>query len=181
MRFFFSFRIIEDIRVEESRGQSIDLALSIRGREALRLVDLEDTLVNHHGIAMRGRMLHGRDGKLNEMIYDKIGNNVSFSWKHFQLKFSKKILFRFFNYNFSYSVFIRSAGSTWTKFYWMVSVARNIFWYHKITNQSFRVQRLQKHPRNSETAELLSPSCFKVLRFHDANYDSSKFKLLLPG
>lgn len=62
--------------MEESRGQSIDLALSVRGREALRHVELEDTLVNHHGIAMRGRMLHGRDGKLNEMIYDSVGNNV---------------------------------------------------------------------------------------------------------
>ncbi|XP_043272588.1 kynurenine 3-monooxygenase-like [Venturia canescens] len=68
-----------DIRVEESRGQSIDLALSMRGREALRLVDLEDTLVNHHGIAMRGRMLHDRNGKLSEMIYDKIGNNCIYS------------------------------------------------------------------------------------------------------
>lgn len=58
-------------------GQSIDLALSTRGREALRAVDLEDALVNQHGIAMRGRMLHGKNGRLKEMIYDSVKGNVS--------------------------------------------------------------------------------------------------------
>lgn len=66
-----------DIRVEERRGQSIDLALSIRGREALKLVDLEDEIVNNHGIALRARLLHGKDGSLKEMIYDTVKNNVS--------------------------------------------------------------------------------------------------------
>ncbi|KAK0084876.1 hypothetical protein PV325_006197 [Microctonus aethiopoides] len=64
-----------DIRVEVRRGQSIDLALSIRGREALKLVDLEDEIVNNHGIALRARLLHGKDGSLKEMIYDTVKNN----------------------------------------------------------------------------------------------------------
>ncbi|XP_015121846.1 kynurenine 3-monooxygenase [Diachasma alloeum] len=68
-----------DIRVEESRGQSIDLALSVRGREALKLVGLEDKIVNHHGIAMKGRMLHGKDGSLREMIYDSVKKNCIYS------------------------------------------------------------------------------------------------------
>lgn len=63
--------------MEESRGQSIDLALSVRGREALKLIGLEDKIVNHHGIAMKGRMLHGKDGSLREMIYDSVKKNVS--------------------------------------------------------------------------------------------------------
>ncbi|XP_015589862.1 kynurenine 3-monooxygenase isoform X2 [Cephus cinctus] len=68
-----------DIRVEDSRGQSIDLALSTRGREALREVGLEDLLVNRHGIPMRGRMIHERDGTLREIIYDSVKKNCIYS------------------------------------------------------------------------------------------------------
>ncbi|XP_011311791.1 kynurenine 3-monooxygenase [Fopius arisanus] len=77
-----SIRLYEyrsDIRVEESSGQSIDLALSVRGREALKLVGLEEKIVNHHGIAMKGRMLHGKDGSLREMIYDSVKKNCIYS------------------------------------------------------------------------------------------------------
>ncbi|XP_044011575.1 kynurenine 3-monooxygenase [Aphidius gifuensis] len=68
-----------DIRIKKSQGQSIDLALSIRGREALRLVDVEDKIVNHHGIAMKGRMLHGKNGNLRQMIYDPVNKNQIYS------------------------------------------------------------------------------------------------------
>ncbi|KAI4483594.1 hypothetical protein M0804_007854 [Polistes exclamans] len=68
-----------DIRKEKLIGQSIDLALSTRGREALRAVGLEDALVNQHGIAMKGRMLHGRNGQLKEMIYDSVKGNCIYS------------------------------------------------------------------------------------------------------
>ncbi|KAK9302957.1 hypothetical protein QLX08_005220 [Tetragonisca angustula] len=68
-----------DIRVEDYRGQSIDLALSIRGREALRAVGLEEAVVDHHGIAMRGRMLHNKDGTLREMLYDSVKGNCIYS------------------------------------------------------------------------------------------------------
>lgn len=63
--------------MEDYRGQSIDLALSIRGREALRAVGLEEAVVDHHGIAMRGRMLHNKDGTFREMLYDSVKGNVS--------------------------------------------------------------------------------------------------------
>lgn len=63
--------------MEDSRGQSIDLALSSRGREALRAVGLEEALVDRHGIPMRGRMIHGKDGTLKEIIYDSVKGNVS--------------------------------------------------------------------------------------------------------
>ncbi|XP_076239576.1 kynurenine 3-monooxygenase cn [Calliopsis andreniformis] len=68
-----------DIRVEDYRGQSIDLALSTRGREALRAVDLEEAVVNRHGIAMRGRMIHSKDGSLKEIIYDSVKGNCIYS------------------------------------------------------------------------------------------------------
>ncbi|XP_003703017.1 kynurenine 3-monooxygenase cn [Megachile rotundata] len=64
-----------DVREEDTWGQSIDLALSVRGREALRKVGLEETLLQH-GIPMRGRMLHNKDGKLKEIIYDGKGNCI---------------------------------------------------------------------------------------------------------
>ncbi|OAD56203.1 Kynurenine 3-monooxygenase, partial [Eufriesea mexicana] len=68
-----------DIRVEDSRGQSIDLALSSRGREALRAVGLEEAIVDRHGIAMRGRMIHNKDGTLKEIIYDSVKGNCIYS------------------------------------------------------------------------------------------------------
>ncbi|KAG7213542.1 hypothetical protein KM043_002800 [Ampulex compressa] len=68
-----------DIRVEDSHGQSIDLALSTRGREALRAVGLEEALVDSHGISMRGRMIHDRQGGLKEIIYDIVKGNCIYS------------------------------------------------------------------------------------------------------
>ncbi|KAL7302995.1 hypothetical protein TKK_0004220 [Trichogramma kaykai] len=68
-----------DMRVEVSRGVSIDLALSARGREALRQIDLEDAVVNHHGIAMKGRLLHSKDKGLKEILYDSVHKNCIYS------------------------------------------------------------------------------------------------------
>ncbi|XP_014207547.1 kynurenine 3-monooxygenase [Copidosoma floridanum] len=68
-----------DIRVKSSRGVSIDLALSVRGREALRSVGLEDSVINNHGIAMKGRMIHRKDGTLKEIVYDSVNKNCIYS------------------------------------------------------------------------------------------------------
>ncbi|XP_077269446.1 kynurenine 3-monooxygenase cn isoform X3 [Temnothorax americanus] len=68
-----------DIRMEKSRGQSINLALSFRGREALKAIGLEDILVNRHGTCMRGRMLHDKDGNLKEVLYDSVRRNCIYS------------------------------------------------------------------------------------------------------
>jgi len=65
--------------MEKSRGQSINLALSFRGREALKTIGLEDILVKHHSTCMRGRMLHDKDGNLKEILYDSVKGNVRFS------------------------------------------------------------------------------------------------------
>lgn len=70
----------EDIRVvEEVRGKSINLALSARGRAALREVGLEDNLVKDHGIPMRARMIHGKDQSLSEIPYDPVNKNSIYS------------------------------------------------------------------------------------------------------
>lgn len=53
------------------------MALSVRGREALRAVGLEEVVVDHHGIAMRGRMIHNKNGSLKEILYDGVNQNVS--------------------------------------------------------------------------------------------------------
>lgn len=68
---------VSDIRTVDCWGQSIDLALSVRGREALRAVGLEEVVVDHHGIAMRGRMIHNKNGSLKEILYDGVNQNVS--------------------------------------------------------------------------------------------------------
>ncbi|XP_046737515.1 kynurenine 3-monooxygenase [Diprion similis] len=70
----------EDIRlVEEIRGRSINLALSARGRAALREVGLEDLLIKDHGIPMRARMIHGKDCSLTEILYDPVNKNCIYS------------------------------------------------------------------------------------------------------
>ncbi|XP_014468411.1 PREDICTED: kynurenine 3-monooxygenase isoform X2 [Dinoponera quadriceps] len=67
------------------QGQSINLALSLRGREALRAVGLEDDLVKSHGIPMRGRMVHDKDGSLKEFLYDSVRGNFIYSVNRRQL------------------------------------------------------------------------------------------------
>jgi len=70
--------------MEKSRGQSINLALSFRGREALKTISLEDILVKCHSTCMRGRMLHDKDGNLKEILYDSVKGNVRFCLYYFE-------------------------------------------------------------------------------------------------
>lgn len=66
----------EDIRkMEVVKGRSINLALSIRGRAALRHVGLEEEITSK-GIPMRARRIHGRDGTLTNQPYDKDGQAI---------------------------------------------------------------------------------------------------------
>ncbi|KAG5202252.1 hypothetical protein JEQ12_003642 [Ovis aries] len=58
-----------DIRVTKfARGRSINLALSYRGRQALKAVGLEDQVVAY-GIPMRARMIHSLSGKKSAIPY----------------------------------------------------------------------------------------------------------------
>ena len=52
------------------RGRSINLALSVRGREALKRVGIEDDIVQV-GIPMYARMIHDMDGKRRPIPYGK--------------------------------------------------------------------------------------------------------------
>ncbi|KAM6217442.1 kynurenine 3-monooxygenase [Rhynchocyon petersi] len=59
----------EDIRVAKfARGRSINLALSYRGRQALKAIGLEDQIVSQ-GIPMRARMIHSLSGKKTAIPY----------------------------------------------------------------------------------------------------------------
>lgn len=61
----------DDIRtMEVVRGRSINLALSVRGREALREVGLEEMVIKE-GIKMYARMIHSGDGALSEIMYGR--------------------------------------------------------------------------------------------------------------
>ncbi|XP_071997256.1 kynurenine 3-monooxygenase isoform X2 [Engystomops pustulosus] len=61
----------EDIRTAKSvSGRSINLALSFRGRQALKAVDLEDKIVAN-GIPMYARMIHPVNGKKYSIPYGK--------------------------------------------------------------------------------------------------------------
>lgn len=61
----------EDIRTAKSvSGRSINLALSYRGRQALKAVGLEDKIVAN-GIPMHARMIHSVNGKKYSIPYGK--------------------------------------------------------------------------------------------------------------
>ncbi|KAG5678634.1 hypothetical protein PVAND_008290 [Polypedilum vanderplanki] len=69
----------EDIRTAELViGRSINLALSVRGRKALKEVGLEDKLLEH-GIAMYARMIHNTDGTRNAIPYDRRNHQAIYS------------------------------------------------------------------------------------------------------
>ena len=60
---------VVDIRQQKVvLGRSINLALSRRGRDALRYVDLETEVVNN-GIPMYGRMIHDVSGNRRPIPY----------------------------------------------------------------------------------------------------------------
>lgn len=62
---------LADIRkAEHVKGRSINLALSTRGRTALRMVELEDTVLEN-GIPMHARMIHDPDGSRRPILYGK--------------------------------------------------------------------------------------------------------------
>ncbi|CAK1556086.1 unnamed protein product [Leptosia nina] len=70
----------EDIRkTPHVRGRSINLALSVRGRRALRDIGLEDIMVKEHGIPMRSRMIHRPDGTTYSIPYDARTNQCIYS------------------------------------------------------------------------------------------------------
>ncbi|XP_075056799.1 kynurenine 3-monooxygenase isoform X2 [Mixophyes fleayi] len=61
----------EDIRTAKIvSGRSINLALSYRGRQALKCVDLEEEIVSK-GIPMYARMIHSSNGKKHAIPYGK--------------------------------------------------------------------------------------------------------------
>ncbi|XP_053625189.1 kynurenine 3-monooxygenase isoform X1 [Plodia interpunctella] len=70
----------EDIRnTPQIRGRSINLALSVRGRRALKDVGLEEHIVKDHGIPMYARKIHRLDGSTYEIPYDARTNQSIFS------------------------------------------------------------------------------------------------------
>ncbi|XP_076463715.1 kynurenine 3-monooxygenase-like [Babylonia areolata] len=70
------FEMRPDIRTQEVvKGRSINLALSVRGREALKRVGLEDRVIQK-GIPMYSRMIHDRSGTLRQIPYGKGQQNI---------------------------------------------------------------------------------------------------------
>ncbi|XP_059504623.1 kynurenine 3-monooxygenase isoform X1 [Stegostoma tigrinum] len=61
----------KDIRTaKDARGRSINLALSYRGRQALKAIGMEDQVVSK-GIPMYGRMIHSLSGSKSSISYGR--------------------------------------------------------------------------------------------------------------
>uniref|UniRef100_A0A3Q1I2L0 Kynurenine 3-monooxygenase n=2 Tax=Anabas testudineus TaxID=64144 RepID=A0A3Q1I2L0_ANATE len=70
------FEIREDIRkAKVVRGRSINLALSHRGRQALKHVGIEEKIVSQ-GIPMQARMIHSLNGKQYPIPYGRKGQYI---------------------------------------------------------------------------------------------------------
>ncbi|CAO2638545.1 Kynurenine 3-monooxygenase [Lemmus lemmus] len=79
----------EDIRVAKlTRGRSINLALSYRGRQALKAIGLEDKVVSN-GVPMRARMIHSLSGKKSAIPY---GNSSQYILSISREKLNKDLL-----------------------------------------------------------------------------------------
>ncbi|XP_059841660.1 kynurenine 3-monooxygenase-like [Hypanus sabinus] len=66
----------KDIRTANVvRGRSINLALSYRGRQALKAVGMEDQVISK-GIPMNARMIHSLSGKKSSLPYGKKGQYI---------------------------------------------------------------------------------------------------------
>ncbi|KAL7878009.1 hypothetical protein SRHO_G00046520 [Serrasalmus rhombeus] len=67
------FESREDIRCAKVvKGRSINLALSHRGRQALKHIGIEEKIVSM-GIPMHARMIHSLNGKQSPIPYGKKG------------------------------------------------------------------------------------------------------------
>lgn len=70
------FEMRPDIRTQDIvRGRSINLALSVRGREALKCVGMEEVMVQK-GIPMYARMIHDLSGARRPIPYGKGKQNI---------------------------------------------------------------------------------------------------------
>lgn len=67
---FWKFLLTDIRKAEHVKGRSINLALSTRGRTALRMVGLEDEVIKN-GIPMHARMIHKVDGSRQPILYGK--------------------------------------------------------------------------------------------------------------
>ena len=67
---YFILHTLDIRKLEVVRGKSINLALSVRGRAALREVGVEDEVIKN-GIPMYARMIHSLDGKRSPIPYGK--------------------------------------------------------------------------------------------------------------
>ncbi|XP_045467971.1 kynurenine 3-monooxygenase [Harmonia axyridis] len=73
------YEVREDLRkCKLQRGRSINLALSHRGRRALRTVGLEEEVLKH-AIPMKGRLLHNLPHELSSVPYDEQTNQCIYS------------------------------------------------------------------------------------------------------
>lgn len=79
------YEMREDPRIESTTftGKSINLALSERGRSALRVLGVEEEIIERHAIPMRGRMIHDLGppaspdkGKMRIIPYDSQGRCI---------------------------------------------------------------------------------------------------------
>ncbi|TMS04890.1 Kynurenine 3-monooxygenase [Larimichthys crocea] len=70
------FETREDIRQAKIvKGRSINLALSHRGRQALKHVGMEEKIISQ-GIPMHARMIHSQNGKQSPIPYGKKGQYI---------------------------------------------------------------------------------------------------------
>jgi len=98
------YELRDDIRtMEHVPGRSINLAMSIRGRSALREVGVEDEVVKNHGLPMEARMIHRPDGTTYSMAYGKKGQCIYSVGRRFVNEVLLNAAEKFPNVNFKFN------------------------------------------------------------------------------
>ncbi|VEN43039.1 unnamed protein product [Callosobruchus maculatus] len=136
-------------KTAHTRGRSINLAISHRGRAALRSVGLEEIILES-AIPMKGRLLHSKTGELQSVLYDPIFNNCIYSVGR----------------NFLNEVLLNAAES-----YNNVTVKFN----HNLVDVDFRREVIQL--RNNDTMEVFEETADLIIGA-DGAHSALRFAML---
>lgn len=72
------YEMREDPRIlrDSYTGKSINLAISERGRSALRALGIEDEVIKQHAIPMKARLIHDKNGSKRSIPYGQEGQSI---------------------------------------------------------------------------------------------------------
>ncbi len=109
----------EDPRtLEHVPGKSINLALSERGRSALRSLGLEESIIQNYSIKMNSRLIHDLNGTKREIPYGRKDQFILSVGRRFlnELLLTEAEKYKNININFSHKLIAANLDEGMTRF-----------------------------------------------------------------